>query len=246
MKNKIIVLLSVFIFCMTLGAKDASAIQNVITVAKSGGDFTSVQAAIDSVNPTADNPYLINVMPGTYVENITMKSYIHLQGAGRDLTTIQISGGAISGFDLTGVVVSGFTIKNGNYGLYFINTSSVTVTDNTFTGSYNPAIDLYACESCTITNNIITQTGNYGIVTTLSSNLKIKGNTISNNLAGLSPGGTAILITHNEIIGNTVDISVNVGSDVNISFNVIDTIQNGRSAKGQYNVKSDGSAASLR
>src|SRR3989337_1317873 len=223
MKNKIIVLLSVFIFCMTLGAKDASAIQNVITVAKSGGDFTSVQAAIDSVNPTADNPYLINVMPGTYVENITMKSYIHLQGAGRDLTTIQISGGAISGFDLTGVVVSGFTIKNGNYGLYFINTSSVT-----------------------ITNNIITQTGNYGIVTTLSSNLKIKGNTISNNLAGLSPGGTAILITHNEIIGNTVDISVNVGSDVNISFNVIDTIQNGRSAKGQYNVKSDGSAASLR
>jgi hypothetical protein len=63
--------------------------QNVVVVAKSGGDYTSVQAAIDSITAaTAGNPYLVWVAPGVYVEQVTMVPHVHLQGAGQEATVI--------------------------------------------------------------------------------------------------------------------------------------------------------------
>jgi len=63
--------------------------QNVVIVAQSGGDFTSVQAAINSItDATAGNPYLVWVAPGVYEEQVTMNPYVHLQGAGQEATVI--------------------------------------------------------------------------------------------------------------------------------------------------------------
>jgi hypothetical protein len=70
--------------------------QNVVVVAQSGGDYASVQAAIDSVTgATADNPYLVWVAPGVYNETVTMKPYVHLQGAGQEATLITSTDGGI-------------------------------------------------------------------------------------------------------------------------------------------------------
>lgn len=62
---------------------------NVVVVAKSGGHFTEVQAAVDSItDAAADNAYLVWVAPGVYSETVLLKPYVHLQGAGQDVTVI--------------------------------------------------------------------------------------------------------------------------------------------------------------
>jgi hypothetical protein len=63
--------------------------ENVVTVAKGGGDYTSVQTAIDSItDATENNPYLVWVASGVYSETVTMKPHVHLQGAGQEVTVI--------------------------------------------------------------------------------------------------------------------------------------------------------------
>lgn len=66
---------------------------NVIVVAKSGGDYSSVQDALDSiVDAAADNRYLVLVAPGVYTEAVTMKEYVDIEGAGEELVKITTDG----------------------------------------------------------------------------------------------------------------------------------------------------------
>ena len=70
-------------------AAQGSPYANALVVAKSGGDYSSVQAAVDSVDEaSSSNPYLIWVAPGVYNESVTMKPHVHVQGAGQDATVI--------------------------------------------------------------------------------------------------------------------------------------------------------------
>lgn len=69
--------------------------QNVITVAKSGGQFTDVQTALDSITGSAiDNPFMVVVEPGEYVSTIPLtlsNPYVQLVGRDPQTTVIKIS-----------------------------------------------------------------------------------------------------------------------------------------------------------
>jgi hypothetical protein len=67
----------------------------VLTVAPSGAQYTSIQAAIDAAAAVATGaqPYVVHVAPGTYNEQLTLKDFVDVQGAGESTTYITWSGG---------------------------------------------------------------------------------------------------------------------------------------------------------
>lgn len=72
-------------------------VKNVITVAKSGGDFTDIAKALDSItDPSPDNPYLVHIGPGKFVTSLTLKveNNVTLAGSGTDATIIEANLGS--------------------------------------------------------------------------------------------------------------------------------------------------------
>lgn len=72
-------------FALSPGSASAdSTAAVVLTVAKAGGEFTSVQAAVNAVPDNSSTPYTISVGPGTYEETVTVpatKLHLSLIGA---------------------------------------------------------------------------------------------------------------------------------------------------------------------
>lgn len=60
-----------------------------LIVAKQGGEYNSITAALNSITDNGpSSTYLVRVLPGVYEEQVVMKSYVHLQGAGPGITII--------------------------------------------------------------------------------------------------------------------------------------------------------------
>ena len=202
-----------------------------VIVAKSGGNYTTITAALAAIAPTAAAPYVIEVWPGVYTEpgTVNMKSYVHLKGSGRDVTTVKTSLGTtanvISAIGLTNVTISGLTVTGGSNGIYAGSTAtapgSVTISDNTISNSWSYGIvtsggnSTGPTNSAHITGNIIINNGDSGIdlnrtTATISRN-NISGSGSGKAYCGTSscPGifinmaGTETqIITDNVITGN--------------------------------------------
>ena len=90
---------------------------NVLSVAPSGAQYSSIQAAIDAASALVvasgnTQLYLVKVAPGVYNEQITLKDNVDVEGSGRDITGITFSGAAptlITGAQST---MSKFTVFN--------------------------------------------------------------------------------------------------------------------------------------
>ena len=70
---------------------------HVVWVATSGGNFTSVNAALASITTNdASNRYVIKVAPGVYTETaVVLKDYVDIEGSGEDTTIITCVCGSI-------------------------------------------------------------------------------------------------------------------------------------------------------
>jgi hypothetical protein len=153
------------------GVDNGSAYQNVLVVAKSGGDFTSIQAALDSILTASDsNRYLVYVAPGVYTEHVTMKPYVDIQGSGELTTKITFSGA----IDCSSATVAGsnnaelrfLTVENtglNTWAVSIINDHAsprlthITATASAGTSGNYPIYNYYA--SPTITNVTVSASG---------------------------------------------------------------------------------------
>lgn len=185
-----------------------------VTVAPSGGDFTSIQAAINSVTPSAAAPIVVRVMPGEYVERIKLKSHLTLKGAGSkvtrvlpdlsepdtdaDLTVINARGVtdvAISGLSLSGGDPSG---ARGVFGVYVAD-ATVSMTDMHFEGFTNDGFGLrigcgLAVDAATVRVSDSAFTGNElgGICVFEDGHALIAGSAFEANGVELDGGGVAV------------------------------------------------------
>lgn len=188
-----------------------------IVVAETGGDYTSVSAALAAINPTPQEPYVIDVMPGRYPESIFLKSYVSLRGSGREVTTIWSPStyqDVIQLREVERVSISGLTIFGGYRGIAIDHSRSVTVENNTIFFNQGDGIAIESSPPVfpgavtpegappVIQNNIISSNSLNGISISNSPAI-VQGNSINRNGGtGVSTSFSAAAVTGNVVSEN--------------------------------------------
>ena len=175
---------------------------NTLTVGATGKDFTTIQSAINAA--TIDDT--IEVAAGIYDENVVIDKDITLQSSGAAVDT------TINAFEPTDYVVN-------------ITVDGVTLDGFTITGyaatetGPNGAVNINAKDSCTITNNILTNNRHNAINLYSTGGEYSDFNTVSNNVINAPNGyetyGIKIKGAHNTISGNKIynaDTSIHIWS----------------------------------
>jgi parallel beta-helix repeat protein len=175
----------------------------VFTVAQSGGDFTTISAAIlNCVAPGYANQYLVRVMPGIYSENVKCRKFVHLKGAGKYVTTIK---GTVWATD--SCVLEDFYIRKG---VFCIGTAP-TILHNIITNDRtDTTTGIYISNNCSpwIKENEVLDCNGWGIECIDFTTMPwIIGNKILRNNAGgircerSSPTISNNIIDHNHLFG---------------------------------------------
>lgn len=184
------------------GPPFASKPANVVTVATSGGDYTTIMAALNSIaDASATKPYVIKVMPGIYNESIQMKEYVDLVGSGRENTKITSSAlHTVSGANnstIENVWVDNFDYPNG--GSFPDNLPAAILNDN----NDNTAMKI---------NNVkITASNNYAVGYGRAAGIKFSGGVngvVSNSDISVSGDRDAIGIYINYVYPRLSDVTV--------------------------------------
>jgi parallel beta-helix repeat protein len=189
-----------------------------LTVTGSEGTITpgwSIQAAINA----AVSGETVNVGPGTYHEDITLKSGVNVVGSGPSSTILQGSGTnhVVTANGVTGVRLAGFTITGAgtNCGPYLdglnLQSSTILVENNLFTS--NAIAISISGGSPIIRNNIIQYSGSwspscpvyYVSIWCSSATPVIANNLIVSNYCGgmyLNSAGSRAQVINNTVVAN--------------------------------------------
>lgn len=206
------------------------AYEHFITVSPSGGDFTSVADALNSISGSSSTErYLVWVGPGVYTETdlVSVPAYVHLKGSGVNATVIASSRTNSTPSNVAATVdlledsrISDLTVRNtgtGTFGIaiYSAQTTRDTRVDNVTaevigaggTGHY--AVYLNDAE-INITNSLLQASGATGFGTGVNAGMGIV------NIAGGFPQPLIEGSVLNGGNGNTLSCAGNSGTGFGI------------------------------
>lgn len=195
------------------GLRSAAMQERHITVAKSGGEFNSIQSAIDSLQTTTASAVVIDVMPGLYMGNIRMKDGVHLIGHNAHISGDHWDRPIIDLNSRANAVIEGFRID----GARFIPGPGGTVPPGAGTGVY---VDHGG--SIVVQNNEIVGS-NVGIVVSNSRLITVTENRVVNVETGIgSIGNVDLHIERNFIRGAYVRGITIAGSNDLVQNNILE------------------------
>jgi hypothetical protein len=216
----------------------ANGYQNARVVAKKGGQFTSIQSALDSITDASDtNRYLVKVMPGVYNERVTMKPYVDIEGSGELTTKITYTG---SDSLYTGTVIGAsnaelrfLTVENTGGGMTcavaiynYLASPRLTHVTATATGGTNNLGMFNDSSSPVMTNVTATATGgtynNYGVYNSSSS-------PVMTNVTSTATGGTYSYGVYNYYSSSPVINNSQIKGTTNSVYNSSSTAKIGAS-----------------
>jgi hypothetical protein len=158
-----------------------------------GGQYSTIQSAIDSAN-TGDT---VQVLPGEYIENVVLKEWVEVVGAGAGECAIRsISESSpfatVEGKDNS--TLRGFTITGGHYGIRCVG-ASPTVSDCVLWR--NASCGMFLETSSPVVNRcLIAENPRYGVQCVASSNPAISNCTIAANGYGVFSSASNPVLTN--------------------------------------------------
>jgi len=199
-KFVLMVFTSVFLLLAMVGAQFLSPSFADPAIIRVPANYPTIQEAINTANPGD----IVQVAPGTYYEHVIVNKSLSLIGENGSTTVIDGNGtGSVVHTMADNAYISGFTIRNGWYGIRLMSSNN-TVSGNNIGPDNGDGIRMDNCSGNTISDNIITSNV-YGIHLRNATNNAISNNQISNN--GIGPylamgGGIDLFYSNNNLISN--------------------------------------------
>lgn len=214
---------------------------NTIVVDASGsGDFLTISAALSSVTPTAENPATILVKPGTYFEEVVLKSHVRL--VGEDENNVLITGWAdampgLNGYvygmllnTVTDVQVRNLTIRSNSssdpyleFGVWMIG-SEASFENVHIKGDFDNFLMLYRgikAENSTVEfiNGSIVDTDTRGIEL-LNSKVRVINSKLSSSTIHIEvENGSHLELTNTQLTGGGEGVNIQNGGSANLIGN---------------------------